>query len=178
VRPSGPGSVARLRQLGIRPIVLLTGDSHGTAKAIATEIGSVEAKASLSPAEKLEEIHRLRAQHGPVAMVGDGVNDAPALAAADIGIAMGGAGSDTALETADLVLMSDDLLKVPYSIELGRRATATIRQNIAVALATKAVFLILGVLGMTSLWLAILADDGATLAVILNSLRLLRKNSG
>lgn len=177
VRPSGPASITRLRQIGIAPVVLLTGDSHGTAEAIAAELGTIEAKASLSPAGKLDEIRRLRNQHGPVAMVGDGVNDAPALASADIGIAMGGAGSDTALETADLVLMSDDLLKVPYSIELGRRASATIRQNIALALATKAVFLILGVLGLTSLWLAILADDGATLVVILNSLRLLRKNS-
>ena len=177
VRPTGPASVARLGEIGIAPIVLLTGDSHGTAKAIAAELGTIEAKASLSPAGKLEEIRRLRTQHGPVAMVGDGVNDAPALASADIGIAMGGAGSDTALETADLVLMSDDLQKVPYAIELGRRASTTIRQNIAVALTTKTVFLILGVLGMSSLWLAILADDGATLAVILNSLRLLRKNS-
>jgi len=177
VRESSRSAITRLQSMGISPIVLLTGDSQGTARAIAAEICNIEPKATLSPAQKLEEIRRLRQSHGSVAMVGDGVNDAPAIAAADIGFAMGGAGSDTALETADVVLTSDDLTKVPYAIELGRRARATIRQNIALALVTKAVFLVLGVLGMSSLWLAILADDGATLVVILNSLRLLQRNS-
>jgi len=176
VRSSSSPALAQLRRLGISPLVLLTGDSRGTAEGIAAQIRNIEAKAGLSPAAKLHEIRSLQKRHGPVAMIGDGVNDAPALAAADIGIAMAAAGSDTALETADVVLMSDDLEKVPYAIQLGRRASRIIRENIALALITKTAFLILGVLGLSSLWLAILADDGATLVVILNSLRLLRRN--
>ncbi len=166
-------AVTQLRKMGIAHIVLLTGDNRGTAAHIGKELGVEEVHAELLPEQKLALIRSMRERFGLTAMVGDGVNDAPALAAADVAIAMGGIGSDTALETSDIVLMSDNLLQIPATIGLGKRAMAIIKQNIAIALATKAVFLALGVMGLTSLWLAILADDGATLIVVLNSLRLL-----
>jgi Cd2+/Zn2+-exporting ATPase len=155
-------------------VVLLTGDNTGTAAAVARLLRVDELKAELLPEDKLSVVKELQSRWGSVAMVGDGVNDAPALAAADIGIAMGGIGSDTALETADVVLMADNIAKVPFGISLGRKALRVIKQNVTLALAIKGVFLTLGVFGLSSLWLAILADDGATLAVILNGLRLLR----
>ncbi|MCI0708040.1 MAG: cadmium-translocating P-type ATPase [Ignavibacteriae bacterium] len=164
-----------LRSLGIQHISMLTGDSKIAARTISEKLSLDEHGAELLPENKLAAIENLKSRHGAVAMVGDGVNDAPALAAADIGIAMGAAGSDTALETADVVLMSDDLAKIPEAIKLGKRTLGIIKQNVIIALATKAVFLGLGVLGMTSLWLALLADDGATLVVILNAFRLLKK---
>ncbi|MBI4418802.1 MAG: cadmium-translocating P-type ATPase [Ignavibacteriales bacterium] len=173
VRREGRKTIEDLHGLGVSPIVLLTGDNRGTAESVGAALGVDEVRPELLPEHKLAAVRKLKNTFGPVAMVGDGINDAPALAAADVGIAMGGVGSDTALETADVVLMSDDLLHIPYSIRLGKRALAIIKQNIVIALTTKAVFLILGVLGMTSLWLAILADDGATLVVVLNSMRLL-----
>jgi len=174
VRNESADVIGELRNLGISRIVLLTGDNRGTAEAVGGILGADEVRSELLPHQKLEAVRELRSRFGTTAMVGDGINDAPALAAADVGIAMGGIGSDTALETADVVLMSDDLRNIPFGIRLGRRALRIIKQNIGIALATKAVFLVLGILGMTSLWLAILADDGATLVVILNSLRLLR----
>jgi len=173
VRAESREAVMRLRRLGIGHVVLLTGDNRGTAAYIGQELGVDEVRSELLPEQKLEVIQSMKQSHGRTAMVGDGVNDAPALAAADVGIAMGGIGSDTALETADVVLVSDNLLHIPAAIDLGKRALAIIKQNIVIALATKAVFLVLGVMGLTSLWLAILADDGATLVVVLNSLRLL-----
>lgn len=166
-------AMSELRELGIPHLALLTGDNRTTATRIGRALGVDEIHAELLPGQKLDVIHSLKQRHGRTAMVGDGVNDAPALAAADVGFAMGGIGSDTALETADVVLMSDNLLQIPATVRLGKKALAIIKQNIAIALATKAVFLALGVMGMTSLWLAILADDGATLVVVLNSLRLL-----
>ncbi|MBM4167618.1 MAG: heavy metal translocating P-type ATPase [Ignavibacteria bacterium] len=173
-RDESARTVQELRQLGVRSIAMVTGDNKGTARAIAATLDIEDTRAELLPHQKLEAIRQLRKEHGPIAMVGDGVNDAPALAGSDIGIAVGGVASDTAIETSDVVLMSDDLSKIPQAIRLGRRTQTIIRQNIALALATKAAFLLLGVLGLTSLWLAILADDGATLVVIANSLRLLR----
>jgi Cd2+/Zn2+-exporting ATPase len=169
-------AVQALHAQGIRPVVLLTGDNRGAAEAIGRNLGVDETRYELMPADKLSAILSLQSEHGVVAMVGDGINDGPALAAADVGIAMGGVGSDTALETADVVLMSDNLMRIPAAIQLGKSALSIIKQNIVFALAVKALFLGLGVLGMTSLWLAILADDGATLVVILNSLRLLRNS--
>jgi Zn2+/Cd2+-exporting ATPase len=176
VRSEGRETVRRLRELGFKRVALLTGDNQATATMIADQLGVDELQAGLLPEGKLEAIGRLRQQYGSIAMVGDGINDAPALAAADIGIAMGGAGSDIALETGSVVLLSDNIEKIPHAVALGKKAIRIIWQNIAIALTTKTVFLVLGVLGSTSLWLAILADDGAALVVILNALRVLKND--
>ena len=159
---------------GLSRVAMLTGDSPAAAHAIAREVGIGDVRASLLPADKVEAVKDLRRQWGSLAMVGDGVNDAPALAAADVGIAMGAAGSDVALETADVALMSDDLVKLPFAIRLSRAAVRTVRFNIAAALLLKLAFLGLAVAGWTSLWLAIVADTGMSLVVIANGLRLLR----
>lgn len=174
LRDSSADAIRRLQAMGIRKTAMLTGDHRAVAEAIGGRLGLAETKAELLPREKLDAVKALRAQYGSVAMVGDGVNDAPALAAATVGVAMGGAGSDTALETADIVLMGDDLSKLPYAVSLGRRTVAVIRQNIAFSLAVKAAALLLIAPGWLTLWLAIFADMGATLLVTLNSLRLLR----
>ena len=173
-RASGAEAVRRLRQEGIERIVLLTGDSNETARAVASELGMDEYRAELLPHDKVRAVADLRRRYGHVAMVGDGVNDAPALAAADIGIAMGAIGSDAALETADVALMSDDLEKVPYLVRLGRRTVANVKTNVAIALGLKAVFLGLAVAGLATLWMAVVADMGASLLVIGNGLRLLK----
>ncbi|MBI3579703.1 MAG: cadmium-translocating P-type ATPase [Ignavibacteriales bacterium] len=174
VREESIKTVEKLHTLGIEKVILLTGDNRGTAVSVAKQLRVDEVKAELLPHDKLNEIQKLKATHGSVAMVGDGINDAPALAAANVGIVMGGIGSDTAMETADVVLMSDNISKIPHGIMLGKKTVGIIKQNIALALLTKTVFIVLGIFGWTSLWLAILADDGATLLVILNSLRLLK----
>ena len=174
IRSESKQIVRLLHDLGVQRVVLLTGDNQGTAAAVAAELQLDEMKAGLLPEQKLESIRELRTRCGSVAMVGDGINDAPALAAADVGIAMGGIGSDTALETADVALMTDDISRVPYTISLGKKTLEIIKQNVVLALLTKGVFLVLGVCGLSSLWLAILADDGAALLVILNGLRLLK----
>ena len=178
IRAESGSTVEALHRLGVRRVALLTGDNTGTASSVAGRLGVDELKAELLPENKLTIVNELRARWGSVAMVGDGVNDAPALASADVGIAMGAVGSDTALETADVVLMADNIAKVPFSISLGRKALRVIKQNITLALAIKAAFILLAVFGLTSLWLAILADDGATLLVILNSVRLLKNVRG
>jgi Cd2+/Zn2+-exporting ATPase len=163
-----------LAQAGLSRVAMLTGDSPAAAQAIAREVGIDDVRASLLPADKVEAVKDLRRRWGSLAMVGDGVNDAPALAAADVGIAMGAAGSDIALETADVALMSDDLVKLPFAIRLSRATVRTVRFNIAAALLLKLAFLGLAVAGWTSLWLAIVADTGMSLVVIANGLRLLR----
>jgi Cd2+/Zn2+-exporting ATPase len=175
LRSEGTSTVDALHALGVQHVALFTGDNSGSAQAAARQLGVDEVRSEMLPGEKLKAVERLKEKFQTVAMVGDGVNDAPALAAADVGIAMGATGSDTSLETADVVLMSDDISKIPYAIGLGKKTVSVIRQNVALALVTKLTFIVLGVFGMTSLWLAILADDGATLLVILNGLRLLRK---
>lgn len=174
IRPNAAEAIRRIHEAGIRKIVMLSGDNTRTANAIAKQVGIDEAQGDLLPDHKIEQVKKLAAEFGSVGMIGDGVNDAPALAAANIGIAMGAAGTDTAIETADVALMRDDLMMVSEAIRLGRRTLGMIRFNIAFALGIKAIFLILALLGMTSLWLAILADTGATLLVIANALRLLR----
>jgi Cd2+/Zn2+-exporting ATPase len=173
-RESARDTIELLRQLGVRRIVLLTGDNQVSAEALGRETGVDETCAELLPDDKVAAVQRLRREYGTVAMVGDGVNDAPALATADIGIAMGVAGSDVALETADIALMADELLKIPFAIRLGRTTLRNIRFNVGLSLALKVVFLVLAVAGSATLWMAVLADMGASLLVIANGLRLLR----
>ncbi|NMC32083.1 MAG: cadmium-translocating P-type ATPase [Veillonellaceae bacterium] len=173
LRKNSPASVAELKRSGIRHTILLTGDNAVTAAAVAAEVGVDEYRAELLPQDKLAAIHELRGKYGKVAMVGDGINDAPALALSTVGIAMGGAGADTALETADVALMADDLDKLTFLIRLSRQTLTVIRQNIAFSLAVKALAILAVFPGWLTLWLAILADMGATLLVTLNSLRLL-----
>jgi Cd2+/Zn2+-exporting ATPase len=173
VRPATRDVVARLRTLGVRHVVMLTGDNRPTAEAIANDAGIAEVMAELLPADKVQAVESLAARYGTVAMVGDGINDAPAMARATLGIAMGAAGSDAAIETADVALMSDDLAKVPWLIQHSRRTLAIIRQNITVSLGVKAVFVVLTLFGAASLWAAIASDMGVSLLVIANALRLL-----
>ncbi|MCA1318954.1 cadmium-translocating P-type ATPase [Bacillus tianshenii] len=174
VRESSKRVLQQLESIGIKKTIMLTGDNKATGQAIGKLVGINEVKAELLPQDKLEAIKSLRGEYGKVAMVGDGVNDAPALASATVGIAMGGAGTDTALETADIALMADDLEKLPYTIKLSRKALAIIKQNILLALGLKILALLLIIPGWLTLWMAILADMGATLIVIVNSLRLLK----
>ncbi len=174
IRESSKEVIRKLHLIGIEKTIMLTGDNQRTAEAIGKEIGVSDIKADLLPEDKLNFIKKLRANHQNVAMVGDGMNDAPALAASTVGVAMGGAGTDTALETANIALMSDDLSKLPYTIKLSRRALAIIKQNITFSLVIKAMALLLVIPGWLTLWIAIFADMGATLIVTLNSLRLLK----
>jgi Cd2+/Zn2+-exporting ATPase len=169
-------AVDALHRLGVQPIVLLTGDASGAAAAVAASVGVDNVRAGLLPEQKVDAVTSLRQQYGQVIMVGDGINDAPALAAATVGVAMGAAGSDAALEAADVALMRDDLSLLPEAIGVSRRAVRVIRQNVALALGIKGVFLTLALLGRTTLWLAVFADMGVSLLVIANGLTLLRAN--
>jgi Cd2+/Zn2+-exporting ATPase len=178
IRDGASESLAALRRLGIKPLVILTGDTPRTAEAIMRQAGADEVRAQLLPEEKVNAITEIVRRHGSVGMVGDGINDAPALAAATVGIAMGAAGTDAAIETADVALVRDDLRQLPVAVRLGRRTLRIIRLNIALSLATKAVFVTLAALGSATLWMAVLADMGTSLAVILNGMRLLRNGSG
>ena len=172
---SAAGDVLQiLRRQGLSPLVMLTGDVPAAARAVAAEAGISDVRAGLLPQDKVAAIASLRAAHGTVAMVGDGINDAPALAAADVGIVMGAAGSDASLETADVALMGDDLAKLPFALRLSRATVRIIRTNIALSLLVKAAFLTLAATGQATLWMAILADTGTSLLVVANSLRLLR----
>ena len=173
VRPSSSAAMEALRALGVTP-VMLTGDNAATAGAIAALAGIEEVKSNLLPQEKLEAVADLQARYGFAAMAGDGINDAPALAQADIGFAMGAAGTHIAIEAADVVIMNDDLMRVPETIALSRRTLTILRQNIALALGIKAIFLLLTVAGNATMWMAVFADMGTSLIVIANGLRLLR----
>lgn len=174
IRPIAPAVIAELHRLGVRKTILLTGDNERAARAIAGEVGIDEWRAELLPEQKLDVIRALQASGLRVAMVGDGVNDAPALATADVGIAMGAAGTDVALETADVVLMSDDLTRLPYAVELSRTARRIIWQNMAFALGVIALFSLGAVLGIVPLPLGVVAHEGGTILVVSNGLRLLR----
>jgi Cd2+/Zn2+-exporting ATPase len=174
VRPDARGALEALKRIGILRTILLTGDNRPTAAVVADQLGVDEFHAEQLPEDKVQAITRLVDQFGAVAMVGDGVNDAPALARATLGIAMGAAGSDAAIETADVALMSDDLNRLLWLVQHARRTASIVRQNIAFSIGLKLLFLTLTLTGQSSLWLAIAADTGATLLVIANSLRLLR----
>jgi Cd2+/Zn2+-exporting ATPase len=174
-RAESSAALAGLKGLGVERTVLLTGDNRSTAGAIAGQVGTDSFRAELLPEDKVLAVRELVDGYGSAAMVGDGVNDAPALATATVGIAMGVAGTDAALETADVALMSDDLSKLPLAVRLGRRALRLVKQNIVFAILLKAVFIALTPLGLTTLWMAVLADMGASLLVIFNGLRALGK---
>ena len=174
IRPQAAAVVERLHEIGIEKTLILTGDNERSARAVARQLGIDDVTAELLPAEKLDVIERLKQEHGVVVMVGDGVNDAPALARASIGVAMGAAGSDVALETADIVLMADDLGKLPYVVELSRKTRGIIRQNLGFALTVIAVLVTGTILGVTTLPLGVVGHEGSTIVVVMNGLRLLR----
>ena len=173
-RETAREAIELLRGQHVPAIAMLTGDHQETAAAIARELNVDEYHAGLLPERKQELVESLRARHGALMMVGDGVNDAPALAAADVGVAMGAAGSDAALETADVALMSDELAKLPYALRLSRATMRNVKTNVAISLCLKAAFLALAIAGAATLWMAVLADTGATVIVVANALRLLR----
>jgi Cd2+/Zn2+-exporting ATPase len=173
IRNNALSIVADLKRAGVEKVIILTGDNQGTARAINEKIGADEFHAELLPEDKLKAIEEIKGRYGSVAMVGDGINDAPALAAATLGIAMGVAGTDVAMETADIALMSDDLSRLPWLIRHGRRTLGVIRQNIGFALGVKLLFMGLALANVATLWMAIAADMGASLLVIMNALRLL-----
>jgi Cd2+/Zn2+-exporting ATPase len=177
VREGGRAVVDGLRAEGISRVALLTGDTKSTATSVVSANGIDEVHAELLPEDKVRHVSDLRERFGPVMMVGDGVNDAPALAAADVGVAMGVAGTGVALETADVALMSDDLSKLPYALRLSHATMRNVRTNVAIALGMKLGFVVLAAAGVATLWMAILADTGASLIVTANSLRLLRERS-
>ncbi len=174
VRPAARDAVQMLRGLGVEQALMLTGDNDRAARAIARQAGISDVRSGLLPAMKLDAIEELKRDHGVVVMVGDGVNDAPALATASIGVAMGGAGTDVALETADVVLMADDLTKLPYAVALSRRTRKIIRQNLTFALAVITILVTGTLFGITTLSLGVIGHEGSTIVVVLNGLRLLR----
>jgi Zn2+/Cd2+-exporting ATPase len=171
-------TLAALRRIGIDHIAMLSGDAAPVAERVAAHVGVDETRAELLPEQKLAAVDELLARHGRVGMIGDGINDAPALARATVGVVMGAAGSDAALETADITLMADDLRRLPFAIGLSRATRRIIIQNVAFALAVKALFLVATLLGAATLWMAVLADTGAALLVIGNGMRLLRHRAG
>ena len=174
IRETTASALKALKQSGVNQTVMLTGDNEGTAKMIASEANVNRYFAELLPEDKVDAIKKLQNEGHKVAMVGDGINDAPALATADLGIAMGGAGTDTAMETADIVLMADNLDKLPHTMKLSRKALTIIKQNIWFSIIIKVIALVLIFPGWLTLWMAVLSDTGAALIVILNAIRLLK----
>ena len=174
VKESSRVAVAELHALGVKT-VMLSGDNSRTAESIAAQVGIDRAIGGMLPEDKLREVEGLLSSKGQIGMVGDGINDAPALARADIGFAMGAAGSDTAIETADVALMDDDLRKIPAFIRLSKATASVLKQNITIALSVKALFLVLTFTGQVTMWMAVFADMGTSLIVVFNGLRLLRK---
>jgi Cd2+/Zn2+-exporting ATPase len=175
VRPEARIAVEFLKRLGVKPIVGLSGDSRATADAVAVELGIDEMHAGLYPEDKVHKVKELASKYGVIAMVGDGVNDAPALAVASVGIAMGNIGTDVALETADVVLSKDDVSMVPYAVALGRKSLRIIRQNLVIALTVIVALVLTDLLGLISLPWGVVGHEGSTLLVTLNGLRLLRR---
>ena len=176
IKPSSKQAVAELKAMGITP-VMLTGDNQATAQAIAREAGINDVRGNLLPEDKLTAIKAMQAKYGPTAMTGDGINDAPALAQADIGVAMGAAGTDIAMEAADVIIMNDDLRRIAETVRLSRKTHNVLWQNIALALGIKAAFLLLAIFDNATMWMAVFADMGASLLVVGNGLRLLRAGS-
>ncbi len=174
VRSDARGTLEALRAMGVEELVMLTGDAEAPAKRIAGELG-VGYRAGLLPEGKVEAVRDLVEEHGAVGMVGDGVNDAPALAVSSVGFAMGAAGTDVALETADVALMRDDLSRLAEAVTLSRKAERLIKQNVLVSILVKGLFVLLAPFGLVALWLAVLADMGTSIAVTLNGLRLFRR---
>jgi len=176
LRPDAKATIEVLREAGVGELVMLTGDAEAPARRVAEELG-IGYRARLLPEQKIEAVRELVARHGDAGMVGDGVNDAPALAASSVGFAMGAAGTDVALETADVALMRDDLPKLAEAVRLSRAAERIIKQNVVVSIAIKGLFVLLAPFGLVALWLAVLADMGTSIAVTLNGLRLFRRGS-
>jgi Cd2+/Zn2+-exporting ATPase len=174
IKESSREALAELHQLGVAS-VMLTGDNSATASTIAKQAGIDDARGNLLPEDKLTAIEEMQRRYGATAMTGDGINDAPALARADIGVAMGAAGTDTAMEAADVVIMNDDLRRIPETIRLSRSVHSILWQNIVLALGIKAVFMVLAIAGSATMWMAVFADMGASLLVVFNGLRLLRR---
>ena len=174
IKATSKAALAQLHALGVHTI-MLTGDNQATADAVAKDAGLEQARGNLLPEDKLATIQNLQKDYGCTAMTGDGINDAPALAQADIGFAMGAAGTDIAMEAADILIMNDDLRRIAQTITLSRQTYAVLWQNIALALGIKAVFLVLALMGTATMWMAVFADMGASLLVVFNGLRLLRK---
>jgi Cd2+/Zn2+-exporting ATPase len=173
IKETSSQAIAELKSLGVQS-VMLTGDNSATARTIAGQAGIDDARGDLLPQDKLDTISAMQREGGLIGMIGDGINDAPALAQADIGFAMGAAGTDTAMEAADVVIMNDNLLRVAETVRLSRRTHAVLWQNITLALGIKSVFLVMAVFGTATMWMAVFADMGASLLVIGNGLRLLR----
>jgi Zn2+/Cd2+-exporting ATPase len=176
LRPDAKATIDALRESGAEELVMVTGDDEAPARRVAEELG-ISYRARLLPEQKIEAVRELVARHGDAGMVGDGVNDAPALAASSVGFAMGAAGTDVALETADVALMRDDLPKLAEAVRLSRAAERIIKQNVVVSIAIKSLFVLLAPFGLVALWLAVLADMGTSIAVTLNGLRLFRRGS-
>lgn len=172
-RPEAAATVAALKELGVRHVVMLSGDNRRVAEALGRELGIGEVRAELLPEEKAAAVQALRQSHGTVVMVGDGINDAPALAAADVGVAMGGAGSDVALETADIALMADDLSRLPYAVALSRASRRMIVQNLVISLAVIALLVPSSLAGLATIGIAVVLHESSTIVVVLNALRLL-----
>jgi Cd2+/Zn2+-exporting ATPase len=177
VRPDARATLESLRAAGVGELVMLTGDAEAPARRIAEGLG-VGYRAQLLPEQKVQAVRELVSKHGEAGMVGDGVNDAPALAASSVGFAMGAAGTDVALETADVALMQDDLPKLAEAVRLSRSAEGIIKQNVVVSILIKGLFVLLAPFGLVALWLAVLADMGTSIAVTLNGLRLFRAKGG
>lgn len=176
IRSDSASAVSELKEQGMKFIAMLTGDNHRAARAVGDKVGIEEIYAELLPEQKVEAINTMKLNSGAVVMVGDGINDAPALASSTIGIAMGAAGSDIALETADIALMSDEPAKIPWAFRLSKKAYGIITANIALAITIKAIFVILAVMGLATLWMAVFADMGISLMVIINGMRAMRSS--